>query len=110
MNENHAQVCTSPEWARHIQTYILPVLTRDVDLGEREIGAGQPVVSLLGAANRDPQVFRDPDRIDFGRPVQIVNPLTGAAAQASQRVGLIPSAADLAGQVPGLPVIRHRLV
>ena len=42
MNENHAHVCTSPEWAEHIQTEILPVLTRDVDLGTDmlEIGPG----------------------------------------------------------------------
>lgn len=42
MNENHARVCTSPEWAEHIQTEILPVLTRDVDLGADmlEIGPG----------------------------------------------------------------------
>ena len=42
MNENHARVCTSPEWALHIQTDILPALTRDIDLGELmlEIGPG----------------------------------------------------------------------
>jgi ubiquinone/menaquinone biosynthesis C-methylase UbiE len=42
VNENHARVCTSPEWAEHIQTEILPVLTRDVDLGAHmlEIGPG----------------------------------------------------------------------
>jgi ubiquinone/menaquinone biosynthesis C-methylase UbiE len=42
MNENHARVCTSPEWAQHIQTEILPALTRDVDLGKEmlEIGPG----------------------------------------------------------------------
>jgi len=42
MNENHARVCTSPEWAEHIQTDILPILTRDVDLGDEmlEIGPG----------------------------------------------------------------------
>lgn len=42
VNENHARVCTSPEWAQHIQTEILPVLTRDVDLGADmlEIGPG----------------------------------------------------------------------
>jgi ubiquinone/menaquinone biosynthesis C-methylase UbiE len=42
MNENHARVCTSPEWAQHIQADILPVLTRDIDLGDQllEIGPG----------------------------------------------------------------------
>jgi ubiquinone/menaquinone biosynthesis C-methylase UbiE len=42
MNENHAKVCTSPEWAQFIQTEVLPSLTRDVDLGDRmlEIGPG----------------------------------------------------------------------
>jgi ubiquinone/menaquinone biosynthesis C-methylase UbiE len=42
MNNNHATVCTSPEWAQHIQTDILPTLTRDVDLGDQmlEIGPG----------------------------------------------------------------------
>jgi ubiquinone/menaquinone biosynthesis C-methylase UbiE len=42
MNENHARVCTSPEWAEHIQTSVLPTLTRDIDLGGQmlEIGPG----------------------------------------------------------------------
>jgi ubiquinone/menaquinone biosynthesis C-methylase UbiE len=42
MNPNHAQLCPSPEWAKHIQSDILPVLTRDVDLGDAmlEIGPG----------------------------------------------------------------------
>src|SRR5580700_10025166 len=42
MNENHARVCTSPEWAQYLQTEILPVLTRDAGLGEEmlEIGPG----------------------------------------------------------------------
>ena len=42
MNENHAKVCTSPEWAEYIQTTVLPAVTRDIDLGDRmlEIGPG----------------------------------------------------------------------
>jgi SAM-dependent methyltransferase len=42
MNENHARVCASPEWADHIQTEILPALTAGVDLGKEmlEIGPG----------------------------------------------------------------------
>jgi ubiquinone/menaquinone biosynthesis C-methylase UbiE len=42
MNENHATVCTSPEWAEYIQADILPAVTRDIDLGQHmlEIGPG----------------------------------------------------------------------
>jgi SAM-dependent methyltransferase len=42
MNENHARVCTSPEWAEFLQNDILTVLTRYVDLGKEmlEIGPG----------------------------------------------------------------------
>jgi SAM-dependent methyltransferase len=42
MNENHVQLCTSPEWAEYLQTAVLPVVTRDVDLGKAmlEIGPG----------------------------------------------------------------------
>jgi len=42
MNENHARVCTSPEWAEHLQNDILAVLTSGLDLGKEmlEIGPG----------------------------------------------------------------------
>ena len=42
MNENHAKLCPSPEWAAHIQGEVLPWLTGQVDLGEHmlEIGPG----------------------------------------------------------------------
>jgi SAM-dependent methyltransferase len=42
MNENHARVCGSPEWVEYLQTEVLPVVTRDVDLGAAmlEIGPG----------------------------------------------------------------------
>jgi SAM-dependent methyltransferase len=42
MNENHAKVCGSPEWAEFIQTEILPALASGVDLGADmlEIGPG----------------------------------------------------------------------
>ncbi len=42
MNENHAQVCPSPEWAAHIQNDILPSLLQHADLGDDllEIGPG----------------------------------------------------------------------
>lgn len=41
--------------------------TADVVIGGRKIAAGQKVAALLGAANRDPTVFPDPDRLDVAR-------------------------------------------
>ena len=41
--------------------------TADTTLGGTAIRRGESVVSLLGAANRDPEVFENPDVIDFGR-------------------------------------------
>jgi ubiquinone/menaquinone biosynthesis C-methylase UbiE len=42
MNENHTQLCTSPEWAAHIQGEVLPNLTAIACLGEEmlELGPG----------------------------------------------------------------------
>ncbi len=39
----------------------------DVELGGCAIAAGQPVIAVLAAANRDPDRFPDPDRLDLGR-------------------------------------------
>jgi cytochrome P450 len=43
------------------------VLIRDVELHGRLIKAGTTVGVALGAANRDPAVYDDPDAIDLGR-------------------------------------------
>jgi SAM-dependent methyltransferase len=42
MNENHTQLCPSPEWAAHIQGEVLPYLVTIANLGEcmLELGAG----------------------------------------------------------------------
>ena len=42
MNENHAKLMPSPEWAAHIQDEVLPVATAGVDLGGEllELGPG----------------------------------------------------------------------
>lgn len=38
-----------------------------VQVGGREIRPGQVVINAIGAANRDPEAFPDPDRLDIGR-------------------------------------------
>jgi cytochrome P450 len=43
------------------------VASEDVEVGGKIIRKGQPVGLLLGAANRDPDQFPDPDRLDIGR-------------------------------------------
>ncbi len=41
--------------------------TRDVELGGKRIAAGDRVVLWFGAANRDPELFDEPDRFDVDR-------------------------------------------
>lgn len=43
------------------------VTTEEVQLGGVTIPAGEAVLPLFGAANRDPSVFSDPDRFDVSR-------------------------------------------
>ena len=43
------------------------VAAQDVELGGKQIKRGQLVAQMLGAANRDPSVFPDPDRLDITR-------------------------------------------
>jgi len=47
------------------RTARMPV--EDIEIWGRQVKKGQMVVAALGAANRDPAVFADPDRLDLGR-------------------------------------------
>ena len=40
----------------------------DLEMGGRQIRKRQAVIAIMGAANRDPERFPDPDRLDFTRP------------------------------------------
>ncbi len=42
--------------------------TEDVEIAGHSYGAGEQLVVLLAAANRDPRRFEDPDRLDIRRP------------------------------------------
>src|SRR5580704_1119921 len=50
-----------------VQTFFRTT-TRDVALGGATIPEGEKVLMLLGAANRDPRKWPDPDRYDISRP------------------------------------------
>jgi cytochrome P450 StaP len=43
------------------------IVFEDVVIGGKQIRKGERVTALLGAANRDPSVFADPDRLDIRR-------------------------------------------
>ena len=43
------------------------VAVEDTELGGRRIRAGQRVIAMIGAANRDPAAFPNPDALDIGR-------------------------------------------
>jgi hypothetical protein len=46
------------------------VTTREVELHGTVIPPGSRVLLLIGAANRDPRAFPDPDRLDLGRRIR----------------------------------------
>jgi pimeloyl-[acyl-carrier protein] synthase len=43
------------------------IAPRDTEIGGKLIRKGQAVIVVMGAANRDPERFPDPDRLDLGR-------------------------------------------
>ncbi|MFE3170601.1 P450-derived glycosyltransferase activator [Amycolatopsis sp. NPDC059235] len=70
----------------------------DVDLAGRRVEAGDQVVVLIGAANRDPDVYREPDRFSLARSQEHLSLAGGlhatfvaplARLQASVAVGML---------------------
>ena len=47
--------------------FIIRVVMEDVEFKGKQFRAGQKVIILVGAANRDPTVFADPGALDIGR-------------------------------------------
>jgi cytochrome P450 len=48
--------------------YMRRTATRDTVLAGQQIAADEKVIMYYGAANRDPEVFTDPDTLDVARP------------------------------------------
>jgi cytochrome P450 len=57
------------EFLRHdTPTHSLPrIVAKDCEFNGQKFSAGERVLLMFAAANRDPKVFEDPDRIDFER-------------------------------------------
>ncbi|MER7468159.1 cytochrome P450 [Streptomyces sp. NPDC097981] len=47
---------------------IVRVVAEDIEIGGRTLREGELVYLFLGASNRDPERFEDPDRLDLSRP------------------------------------------
>ncbi|WP_407569849.1 cytochrome P450 [Deinococcus altitudinis] len=64
------QAGVADELLRHVSPVQLDgrTLGAPLELDGQTVAAGQHVHVLLAAANRDPQVFTDPERLDFARP------------------------------------------
>jgi cytochrome P450 len=46
---------------------ILRIAREDIEVAGWRIPAGSPVIGLIGAVNRDPLRFKEPDKLDIGR-------------------------------------------
>ena len=53
-------------WDSPVQ-FTARIPTDDVEWDGRTFRKGQIVIAVLGSANRDPEVFPDPERLDIGR-------------------------------------------
>ncbi|MGV9316994.1 cytochrome P450 [Streptomyces sp. NPDC003691] len=62
--------------------YLVKETVADIELSGGPVPAGEKVYLLLGAANRDPEVFRDPDAFDlFRTELDVRREVTGGALQ-----------------------------
>jgi cytochrome P450 len=63
-----------PAWVEETLRYdtssqmLARVTTRDLELYDQVVPAGDRILLLAGSANRDARVFGEPDRFDLGRP------------------------------------------
>jgi SAM-dependent methyltransferase len=118
MNEHHAKLCPSPEWAQYLQTEVLGPLTAGLELGDEmvEIGPGPGAatdwlrhrVKRLVAVEIDPEAAGKLTARYVGTNVEIVN---GDASAMTFEDGSFASAASftMLHHVPTL-ALQNRLL
>lgn len=85
------------------------VALRDIDIDGVAVAKGDTVYINLGAANRDPDVFADPDRFQIDRPDSSAKPLSfggGAHYCLGARLARIELETALAALLQKLPGLR----
>jgi len=75
------------------------IAVRDQEIRGVSVRAGQPLILLIGAANRDPEVFGDPDRFDITRAD---GPHVGFAQGAHYCLGAALARAEMRAVLPRL--------
>jgi len=82
------------------------VAAEALPIGARRVGVGEGVILCLGAANRDPEQFADPDRLDIGRranrPIAFGHGIHFCLGAPLARIEAQMAFATLLRRVPGL--------
>lgn len=74
----------------------------DLEIGGKSIRAGQPVSTIVASANRDPEVFNDPDTLDLTR-----DPCNHLSFSAGIHFCLGAQLARLEGQIALSTIVRR---
>jgi cytochrome P450 len=89
------------------------IATEDIQLPTATIPAGDTVVPLMGAANRDPERFKDPDRLDITRtdvrPLSFGGGIHVCIGQHLARLEANIVLVELARRFPGLELCDEEL-